>query len=308
MSIRLRLALWYTAVLGITLVVFSVLLYMLMEYHLINESDDSIISRAQHIASTLRVETGASSPSSPSLGQVALPPIDAFESPGIYVQVMQLDGFVVARSDNLGDQQLPIGAQDLVAVRRGNSALYTVDVSGQQVRVYAQPLGAEGKLVGIVLVARTYSDAFETLYQLRSWLLLAGGISLLLAGAIGWAIAGSALRPIATMTRTARAIALSKGFSRRLEDTNSRDELGQLGLTFNEMLASLEDAYNTQQRFIADASHELRTPLTAVRANLELLEKQGEALPPADRHELAAAAASEANRMSRLVEELLSLA
>ena len=98
MSIRLRLALWYTAVLAVTLIVFSLLLYFLMARHLIDEGDASIASRAQHIASTIRVDGAAP----PTLPNVELPPIDAFESLGVYVQVVQTDGTAVARSDNLG--------------------------------------------------------------------------------------------------------------------------------------------------------------------------------------------------------------
>lgn len=73
-------------------------------------------------------------------------------------------------------------------------------------------------------------------------------------------MAREALMPISKMIDTARAIALSKGFSRRIQGISRHDELGRLATTFNEMLASLEEAYNVQQRFVADASHELRTP------------------------------------------------
>lgn len=304
MSIRLRLALWYTGVLGFTLIVSSLLVYFLMEHHLVAQIDDSIISRAQHISGTIRV---IDTPSS-SLQGVELPPINTFESPGVYVQVVQADGVIVARSDNLGVEGLPRGEEAFQTASAGHGALYTADVGSDRVRVYVLPLTAGGRMIGFVQVGRSYSEAYAALDQLRLWLFLAGAASLLMAGAIGWAVASSALQPIAVITRTARAIALSRGFSRRLEETGSRDEVGQLGVTFNEMLASLEDAYATQQRFIADASHELRTPLTAVLANLELLERQGDRLPAAERTALVSAAALEAGRMSRLVTELLSLA
>ena len=304
MSIRLRLALWYTAVLGVTLIVFGLLLYFLMARHLIDESDVSIASRAQHIASAIRVDAAAP----PTLSHVELPPIDAFESPGVYVQVVQTDGVVVAHSDNLGGQALPADERAFAAAWTGHGVSYTATVGGEQVRVYLQPLAIGGKIIGFVQVGRTYGEAFAVLERLRLGLLGFGGLSLLLAGGIAWGMAGGALMPIATITRTARAIALSKGFSRRLEDTESRDELGQLGSTFNEMLASLEEAYATQQRFIADASHELRTPLTAVRANLELLRRQRDAIPLEERMVLLDAAASETERMARLVSDLLSLA
>ena len=78
---------------------------------------------------------------------------------------------------------------------------------------------------------------------------------------------------MAALTETASAIAQSRAFSRRVSDGTDRDELGRLATTFNEMLASLEGAYQAQQRFVAAASHELRAPLTVVQANLELLQQ-----------------------------------
>jgi len=93
-----------------------------------------------------------------------------------------------------------------------------------------------------------------------------------------------------------------------------RDEVGRLANTFNEMLGRLESAYGSiqrsleaQRRFVADASHELRTPLTTIRGNVELLtlEDAGES---SERREALEDIASEAERMSRLVTNLLALA
>lgn len=304
MSIRLRLALWYTAVLGVVLVVFSVLVYLIMDRRLIDEGDASISSRAQQFAGTIRVDFTLL----PLLQRVELPDIDAFKSPGIYVQVVQVDGAVVARSDNLGGQALPGNEQAFAAARDGEGMFYTAAVGDEQVRIYVQPLVVGGRLIAFVQVGRSYGDAYAVLSRLRLGLFGVGAVSLLMAGLIAWVIAARALRPIAAITRTARAIALSRGFSRRLEETRSHDELGQLSVTFNEMLASLEEAYATQQRFIADASHELRTPLTTMRANLELLDRHGDALPSEERKGLVKAASDEADRMGRLVASLLSLA
>ena len=85
------------------------------------------------------------------------------------------------------------------------------------------------------------------------------------------------------------------------------DEVGRLAATFNTMLARLQDAFQTQRRFVADASHELRTPLTSIRGNLGLLQRE----PPiaeADRIAVLADLVSESERLSRLVGDLLTLA
>jgi len=303
-SIHLRLALWCSAVLAVTLVVFGSTLYYLMEGNLVEQGDANIASRAHHIASTIRVD-----PAAPlTLDHVELPPIDAFESPGIYVQVLQPDHTVVARSDNLGGHEIPVSQPEFDEARAGHNVFYNTVIGPEQVRTYLHPLIIDGGLIGFIQVGRSFGEFYAILDRLRWSLLVLGTVSLLLAGGIAWGIAGGALRPIADLTRTARAIAQSRSFSRRVENTGSGDEVGELGVTFNEMLSNLEEAYAAQQRFIADASHELRTPLTSVRANLELLGRQGELLPPPERNVLLRAASDETERMSRLVSDLLSLA
>lgn len=128
-----------------------------------------------------------------------------------------------------------------------------------------------------------------------------------LAFAAGWLIAGRALRPVTVLTDTARAIARSRVFSGRVPASRAQDELGRLATTFNEMLASLEEAYAAQQRFVSDASHELRAPITVIQANLDLLRRHP-AMPPVEREQTVAEAFGETARLARLVSDLLALA
>jgi signal transduction histidine kinase len=180
------------------------------------------------------------------------------------------------------------------------------DASGDRLRSYALPVGPDGRN-GYVLAWASLEQLDDARQFLRLLLLavVAGGTAVVAVGS--FVVADRALRPVAMMTQTARAIAASRGFARRLEDTGGADELARLARTFNEMLASLEESYRLQQRFVADAAHELRAPLTAILGNLDLLsrtpgmteEERGEALDYAD---------AEARRLSRIVSELLTLA
>src|SRR5439155_3853437 len=108
----------------------------------------------------------------------------------------------------------------------------------------------------------------------RQVLLIGGGIVTLLAFGAGWALAGTALRPINRITQTAHEIGATQDFARRVAYSGPPDEVGRLASTFNRMLTGLQDAYQTQRRFVADASHELRTPLTTIRGNLGLLQRE----------------------------------
>src|SRR5436305_1202410 len=115
------------------------------------------------------------------------------------------------------------------------------------------------------------------------------------------------------MTSEARDIGRRQDFTRRVRHDGPDDEVGRLAATFNTMLDSLaathervQKALEAQRRFVADASHELRTPLTTIRGNVELLCLEGGAGP--DQQEALSDIASEAERMSRLINNLLALA
>ena len=128
-----------------------------------------------------------------------------------------------------------------------------------------------------------------------------------MAFGVGWWLAGTALRPIKRITRTAQEIGAAQDFGRRVSYDGPPDEVGRLASTFNTMLSSLQAAYHTQRRFVADASHELRTPLTSIRGNLGLLKRE----PPiaeTDRVAVIDDLVSESERLSRLVADLLTLA
>ncbi|MGH7963178.1 MAG: sensor histidine kinase, partial [Candidatus Binatia bacterium] len=144
----------------------------------------------------------------------------------------------------------------------------------------------------------------KTLRQLVPLLALVGaGITLVTGGLL----VSRALRPVATVTEAASAIARSRELSRRVSVNMRQDELGQLAMTFNEMLANLEQAALAQRQFVADASHELRAPLTAIQANLELIERRP-TMPTEEQREAVCEANREARRLARLVADLLALA
>ena len=104
--------------------------------------------------------------------------------------------------------------------------------------------------------------------DLRPALVLLGRSSVV-AVVLGWLIAGRFLRPLRTITTTARDISASN-LSRRLSITGRDDEFAELGETLDDLFARLEASFQAQRHFVANASHELRTPLTAERTLLQL--------------------------------------
>lgn len=152
----------------------------------------------------------------------------------------------------------------------------------------------------------------------RLWFLLAAGVlgGALLALLAGLAVAGRAMRPIASLTVAAREIAATRDPSRRLPMPETDDEVAELAATLDDMLRELDAAraetqqmIQAQREFVADASHELRTPLTSILANLELLEARLERRGgDPEEAEIVAGALGSSRRMRRLVADLLLLA
>jgi signal transduction histidine kinase len=155
------------------------------------------------------------------------------------------------------------------------------------------------------VVAWPLRQTEETLSHVFRGLIVAGPVGLLLATLGGYLLAAAALRPVESMRRRASAISATTPGA-RLPVPPSRDEIRDLALTLNEMLARLEAALEHERRFVADASHELRTPLSLLKAELELALRR-----PRSADELRAAvgsAAEETDRLALLAEDLLLIA
>jgi signal transduction histidine kinase len=110
---------------------------------------------------------------------------------------------------------------------------------------------------------------YTKIQNLRYAVLSGIGIGVVLLSLISWFWVKRMLQPIADKIKKARAIG-AKSLNLRLDVKNEHDELGQMGLAFNEMLDRIENAFVSQQHFIRNAAHEMRTPLTAITAEADL--------------------------------------
>ena len=296
MSIRLRLAFWYGALLA--LVLGSTLAVAFAVHVGTHESDVDASLRGSWEHAVAELNSTETSMPMPMRLATLTAPTQAASAPTATWLITS-----VAAPVAVGDTSDVLLSQ-FEATSAGDGPRDT-QLAGGRVRAYAANVpGAQGARL---VVAASMSAFDASLRNLGLILALMGIMGIALAVAGGWAISAGALRPIAKMTETAQAIALSRGFARRIAiRDDSHDELSELGRTFNHMLASLDDAYRRQQRFVADVSHELRTPLTALQGDLELLTR-GQ-LPPAEATATLAEARQETHRLARLVDDLLVLA
>lgn len=174
------------------------------------------------------------------------------------------------------------------------------DVVGE-ITYLAVPLIASGETTGAFVVAHfPATDRDEILVVVRV-LTLAGLVVLLASAVLAWSLAGRVLRPVRQLTATARRIS-DTDLSQRI-DVEGKDELAELGTTFNAMVERLENGFIQQRRFLDDVAHELRTPITIVQGHIDLLGDD-----PDERAESLTTITDELDRMNRYVNDLLLLA
>jgi signal transduction histidine kinase len=145
-----------------------------------------------------------------------------------------------------------------------------------------------------------------TLSHLLGYSLVTLAVVIALAAILGWIFSGRALRPVHQITAAARA-ASGHNLSARVAATGPRDEFRELAETFDEMLGRLQAAFESQQRFIANASHELRTPLAVMRATIDVvLDNPGST--PGDLRGMGADIRAAVDNAEQLIGALLILA
>jgi signal transduction histidine kinase len=306
MSIRLRLTLLYSLILALTLVTFSVILYVTQARTTLNDTKEALAGRANYLIE---------GPLAHRYWDKALKPDSS--RIGIFTQIRNLDGTVLGHSPNLADDApaVPLSQAALQAAQQGQSWVEIVAIDTERLLIHNQPFNYGTDNIPLILqVAASLAEQDQNLSTLGRILLIGSSVAVIAAFGIGWLLAGLALRPINRLQQTAQAIGLERDFNRRVDYRGPNDEIGQLVTTFNDMLAELQAAYvqvegtlQTQRRFVADASHELRTPLTTLRGNIGLLQRQ----PPInaeDRADILDDMVVETERLMRLVNDLLALA
>ncbi len=295
MTLRARLALLYTTIVGGILLLFGMAVYISVSTSITRQIDDKLVFTANNVIETMRA--GA-------LGDIQMPDLDLFTD--IYIQVWGNQGQLEARSQNIQRYFLPL---DEVGIRSITPVYRDVRVGQSSLRVLTVPVVASiGKRRIGTLQVGTRLDTVETTQKtLLVVLLIGAGISMIIAGLAGWISTKQALSALETVTETALQITRADDLSRRIPYKGPpNDEIGQLIHAFNQTLSRLENLFDTQRRFVADVGHELRTPLTVIRGNVDLMRR----MKPVDPEMLESIESieSEVGRLSRLVGDLLLLA
>lgn len=301
-SIRTRLALIYTGLLAAALIVFGSGVFVVMQQELQRSFEAGLLANAEHAAGALAPDVDAD-----GRLRVSERLVEQLASTGGRVIVLDADGTVLADSEPPGSPGLPLGAGDLAAADQQGQVVREVPADQDSLLLTVVPVTTpDGDRVGYVVWADSTRPLQQLLGTVSGALLVGGALAIALALVVGLVLARRALAPVADVTETARAISLSGDFAARVEGAQLADEVGELAVAFNEMLEALEHNHQALQSFLGDASHQLRTPLTTIRASLDLAGRPD--LPEGERQAILSDALGEAERMGRLVADLLSLA
>ena len=286
-SLRARLTVVTTAGLALALLAGAVLLVGALHASLVRGLD----STARHEAT--EVAAMADAHRLPRLVTVA----------GGTVQVVDAAGHVIAGSP---------GADPLVSLLPARQAAAQAR-SGRGVLLDGRPYGYPYLLWVVAVPTRTgdtviaavdFQPVISSVKALAGALVVGTPVLLALLAWVTWLVVGSTLRPIAALRRGAQVVA-GTGRPRELPVPEARDEVHDLAVTLNDMLARLDAAQQRQRSLVSDTAHELRSPIASIRAQLEVALDHPETQ---DWNQTAGDVLADILRLARLAEDLLVLA
>jgi signal transduction histidine kinase len=293
MSLRLRLTLLYSTLMGAILLVISAAVTLVITALLLNQIDETLEAAQQVVINKIEVK---------QLGRIEakLEPTDVGSN--VYMQIWGLDGDLQSNYGVLGNfETTPF---DEAALRWDYPSFHDRSGPDWHIRVLSIPLEQNGHKVATLQLASKLDGVDAARRSLTDILSIIWIVAVLFSGMAVWVTMGQTLKPLAAITETVEQINRADDLSRRIPYSGPEtDEIGSMVGSFNQTLERLEALFTSQQRLLADVSHELRTPLTVIKGNVDLMRR----MKSLDAESLASID-QEAGRLTRLVGSLLLLA
>lgn len=283
----------------VAFVLFAAIVYLLPRSRINAEVDTDLHTLAAELRSA---EVFTEPDGTVRLGIAA--DLDNLETAASFFMVVDTEGDISLRSQNMGTLPPDFGLLDENGLQ-GEETLNYVIQGDSTMRVLSSPLydnDNNDRLIGYLQVGRLVDsiESFNRFLVIALFVGFAGASASLFLAVL---LTPSSFKPLEDMAAVTRQITNADDLSRRVPNTERTDEIGVLARSFNQLLERLERLFQTQQRLLADVSHELRTPLTAIRGNVDLMRRMGDADP-----ESLEIIQEEIERMTRLVGDLLLLA
>lgn len=296
-SIRAKLTLWYIGILAIVFAAFAFATYTLYLRVLQDETKTNITEMANNFVKTVN-QLHYERPRGIATETIVKEALDEFSFRDYNFAVFTNDGKLIGKT---GDQELPqaipsaVGDGKFVRYGSGDAAFSIMEknfkIDGKQLHLF-------------VLFSLADQTAIES--RITNIFLVVAPLLLLLAGLVGYLLARQSLKPVALMGERAKQIG-AENLHERLPVANPNDEIGNLATLFNQLLDRLDQEFEKQRRFMADASHELRTPLAIIRGESEVA-LQREKRTGDEYRESLRIVNDEGKRLSKIVEDLFTLA
>ena len=293
MSLRTRLTLLYTILVGGTLLVFGLTIYHLVSLTITEQIDQILEQTARDVIRSTRVT---------AVGDLNVEPeTDLDLIANVYIQLWNRNGGLEFRSDNISAFRDPL---DPLAKYASQPITRDVSIVNTHLRVMSVPLSIGGRSIGTLQVAASLEVVDATQKTLLRVLIIGTTIAVSIAATGVYFVTYRSLSPLDSVTQTALQITRADDLSRRIPYLGpTDDEIGQLIEAFNQTLSRLENLFHTQRRFVADVGHELRTPLTVIKGNITLMRRMG-----CSDEESLSSVEEEVDRLTRMVGDLLLLA
>ncbi|MEI7619542.1 MAG: HAMP domain-containing sensor histidine kinase [Actinomycetota bacterium] len=293
MTLRAKLALVLASLAALAAIGVGLLSYDATSTRMLAEIDRTLLR-----SSRTRNDLDGDNLPSPAGGRPGRGVAAQFASLEVF-QVLDTSGEIIVQTDGV---TLPVSDDEKAVATTGQGeVLRTVTGSDKRdFRVRTQP-----RPIGAFQFGRDLSEMNRVLHDLRSRILLVGGVAVALAALAGWFAARGLTKSLSALTEAASEVS-STG---RLDidvAAGGRDEVGRLGTAFATMLNALNTSREDQRRLVQDAGHELRTPLTSLRTNVDVLRRHGD-LPAEMRIKVLDDLDIEVAELSSLVEEVVAV-
>jgi two-component system, OmpR family, sensor kinase len=295
MSLRARLTLLNTFIVGGILLLFGTAIYFSVSITLTRQIDRILGRGANQVLPFITMTSIG------ELDMLAPPQLDLTTE--MVLQVWGRGGDLKFVSRNIEGFQ---GALDPDSIGASRSIFRDHVINNVHLRVLTIPLisGNADRIVGRVQLATSMYLVDSTQRILLIILLIGSAAAMTIAGLVVWFSVSQALKPLNLVTQTALQITRADDLSHRIPYHGPpHDEVGQLINAFNQTLSRLENLFNSQRRFLADVGHELRTPLTVIKGNVDLMRRMN-----CTDEESMSGIENEVSRLTRLVGDLLLLA
>lgn len=300
-SLFARLVSSYLLVVAVTLLILSLSLSYLFETFYLRTKQSEYMGYARSIAGLV---TDPVYYVRPGALEEALAVATRFVSGTVWIA--DRDGLVLASSERDNPRSVRLNTSEVSEVLNGNEVAKIGKVAGffQPMLVVTVPIVFQKQVIGAVLIHTPLADIRSTIHAVRTLMLYAGVLAVVLSAVVSYYFSHSLAKPLHNMNLAASQMAQGK-FDQRVP-VGGHDEIAELAETLNLLACELEKSEQKQRQFIADVSHELKTPLTSIQGFVEgILDNVITSKEDVSRY--LTIVVDEVNRLARLVNDLLEM-